>query len=253
MEDITVIIAEDNHKIAEQMIGDINRQKDVRLLGVATNGIEALNLIKERKPRFCLLDCVMPYMDGIEVLETLYENNIIGTKIILLSPFIHEEMLEYCHSLGVVEQITKIPDIKILMQKIIFSIRENHRGGKKIEGKVQKNTEDVEVIITEMIHEIGVPAHIKGYQYLRTAIEMAVHDMEILNSITKQLYPAIAKQYGTTPSRVERAIRHAIEVAWKRGKTDTMYELFGYTIDTGSKKPTNSEFIALIADKICLF
>ena len=106
--------------------------------------------------------------------------------------------------------------------------------------------------MTDIIHEIGVPAHIKGYQYLRSAILMAVADMDILNSITKQLYPEIAKQYGTTSSRVERAIRHAIEVAWGRGRMDTIDELFGYTIHAGKGKPTNSEFIALIADKIRL-
>jgi two-component system response regulator (stage 0 sporulation protein A) len=110
----------------------------------------------------------------------------------------------------------------------------------------------LEAVITDIIHEIGVPAHIKGYQYLRSAILMAVTDMDILNSITKQLYPSIAEEYNTTPSRVERAIRHAIEVAWGRGKMDTINELFGYTINAGKGKPTNSEFIALIADKIRL-
>jgi len=111
---------------------------------------------------------------------------------------------------------------------------------------------DLRKDVTDMIHEIGVPAHIKGYQYLREAIMMSVEDAEMLNSITKILYPTIAKKFQTTPSRVERAIRHAIEVAWNRGKTDTIDELFGYTISNGKGKPTNSEFIALIADKIRL-
>ena len=114
------------------------------------------------------------------------------------------------------------------------------------------NTHDLEKDVTEMIHEIGVPAHIKGYQYLREAIMMSVEDIEMLNSITKILYPSIAKKYQTTPSRVERAIRHAIEVAWSRGKMDTIEELFGYTVSSRKGKPTNSEFIALIADKIRL-
>ena len=111
---------------------------------------------------------------------------------------------------------------------------------------------DLEKDVTDMIHEIGVPAHIKGYQYLREAIIMSVNDIEMLNSITKILYPTIAKKYQTTASRVERAIRHAIEVAWSRGKMDTIDELFGYTINNGKGKPTNSEFIALIADRIRL-
>lgn len=113
-------------------------------------------------------------------------------------------------------------------------------------------THDLEKDVTDMIHEIGVPAHIKGYQYLREAIMMSVEDVEMLGSITKVLYPTIAKKYQTTPSRVERAIRHAIEVAWSRGRMETLDALFGYTINTGKGKPTNSEFIALIADKIRL-
>ena len=113
-------------------------------------------------------------------------------------------------------------------------------------------TRDLEKDVTDMIHEIGVPAHIKGYQYLREAIMMSVQDVEMLGSITKVLYPSIAKKYRTTPSRVERAIRHAIEVAWSRGRMETLDALFGYTINTGKGKPTNSEFIALIADKIRL-
>lgn len=118
--------------------------------------------------------------------------------------------------------------------------------------KIVQPPRDLEKDVTEMIHEIGVPAHIKGYQYLREAIMMSVNDMEMLNSITKLLYPSIAKRFQTTPSRVERAIRHAIEVAWSRGKMETLDALFGYTINTGKGKPTNSEFIALIADKIRL-
>lgn len=110
--------------------------------------------------------------------------------------------------------------------------------------------EDLEKVVTDLIHEIGVPAHIKGYQYLREAIMMSVKDMEMLNSITKILYPTIAKKYQTTPSRVERAIRHAIEVAWSRGRLETLQEIFGHTIDIDKGKPTNSEFIAMIADKI---
>lgn len=116
----------------------------------------------------------------------------------------------------------------------------------------EKPVRDLEKDVTDIIHELGVPAHIKGYQYLREAIMMAVEDVEMLGSITKILYPTIAKRFQTTPSRVERAIRHAIEVAWSRGKMETLDELFGYTINTGKGKPTNSEFIALIADKIRL-
>lgn len=139
--------------------------------------------------------------------------------------------------------------------QIMITVPSTSREGKLLAAQgegVQKKERDLEKDVTDMIHEIGVPAHIKGYQYLREAIMMSVEDIEMLNSITKILYPTIAKRFSTTPSRVERAIRHAIEVAWSRGKMETLESLFGYTINTGKGKPTNSEFIALIADKIRL-
>lgn len=146
----------------------------------------------------------------------------------------------------------------LLHEEKEFQIMITVPGGKKNQATVKAYQEavakehDLEKDVTEMIHEIGVPAHIKGYQYLREAIMMSVNDAEMLNSITKILYPSIAKKFQTTPSRVERAIRHAIEVAWSRGKMETLDAMFGYTINTGKGKPTNSEFIALIADKIRL-
>lgn len=148
----------------------------------------------------------------------------------------------------------------LLHEEKEFQIMITVPGGKKSQATVkayqdmvrQEETHDLEKDVTEMIHEIGVPAHIKGYQYLREAIMISVNDVEMLNSITKILYPTIAKKFQTTPSRVERAIRHAIEVAWSRGKMETLDAMFGYTINTGKGKPTNSEFIALIADKIRL-
>ena len=138
--------------------------------------------------------------------------------------------------------------------QIVISVPPKNRQEMHPQAAVQKEkpVRDLEKDVTDMIHELGVPAHIKGYQYLRDAIIMAVDDMDVLNAITKVLYPTIAKMHQTTASRVERAIRHAIEVAWSRGKLDTLDELFGYTVSNGKGKPTNSEFIALIADKIRL-
>ena len=134
---------------------------------------------------------------------------------------------------------------------IAFS-NDERKKKRELLGETKKGEHDLEKDVTDMIHEIGVPAHIKGYQYLREAIMMSVNDIDMLSSITKVLYPTIAERYDTTSSRVERAIRHAIEVAWSRGKMETLDALFGYTINTGKGKPTNSEFIALIADKIRL-
>ena len=149
-------------------------------------------------------------------------------------------------------------DNRMLLNRIKHIRRVGEKKAREVtrqNGSEEQNTykeRNLEADVTNVIHEIGVPAHIKGYQYLRDAIILSVDDMEMLNSITKILYPTIAKKHQTTPSRVERAIRHAIEVAWSRGKMDTIDELFGYTVSTGKGKPTNSEFIALIADKIRL-
>lgn len=253
MEEITLMIAEDNNRIVEQIMGGIEKQKKIRIIGVAKDGMEALQILREKRPSVCLLDLVMPYIDGVDVMEELHNSGFFATKIILLSSIGQENIVEQCINIGAIGHLTKPLDFELLVNKIMDCMDEPYRKKmityRKDEKKKERNTE---IIITNMIHEIGVPAHIKGYQYLREAIEMSVDDVDILNSVTKQLYPSIAKRFETTPSRVERAIRHAIEVAWKRGKTDTMYELFGYTIDMGRGKPTNSEFIALISDKIRL-
>ena len=141
----------------------------------------------------------------------------------------------------------------MLLERIRSAGRMSHgMETRRSEAASDNRGESLETRVTNMLHEIGIPAHIKGYHYLRDAIMMAVDDMDVLNAITKILYPTVAKKYQTTSSRVERAIRHAIEVAWSRGKMDTINELFGYTISTGKGKPTNSEFIALISDKIRL-
>ena len=157
----------------------------------------------------------------------------LGAKYFLLKPQSNE---------AIADTIKAFANVPKAVQKTMFARDELSKSQKP----------DLEALVTEFIHELGVPAHIKGYQYIRTAIMMVVDNMELLNYITKQLYPAIAKKYGTTSSRVERAIRHSIEVAWTRGKPETMDEIFGYTIDNGKGKPTNSEFIAMVADRIRL-
>lgn len=253
MEEITLLIAEDNNRIVEQIVSGVRKQKRFKIVGIANDGVRALQILREQRPSVCLLDLVMPYIDGVGVMEELHSSGFFATKMILLSSIGQENIVEQCINMGAISHVTKPLDFELLANKMIDCIDEPYVKKmipyRKNEKKRERN---IEMIITNMIHEIGVPAHIKGYQYLREAIEMSVENVDILNSVTKQLYPAIANRFETTPSRVERAIRHAIEVAWKRGKTDTMYELFGYTIDMGRGKPTNSEFIALISDRIRL-
>ncbi len=260
MEKLNVAIADDNERIVEILNALIRTENDMEVVGTAGNGEDAVEMIKKSAPDVVLLDLIMPKMDGLGVLEKLKKDTSIRKMpaFIVLSAIGQEAVTEDAFALGANYYIMKPFNNEMLLGRL-RSIR--GRGEKVLAPSGQtaerrrpgfQEERDLETDVTNMIHEIGVPAHIKGYQYLRDAIMMSVKDMEMLNSITKILYPTIAKNHQTTPSRVERAIRHAIEVAWSRGKMDTIDELFGYTVSNGKGKPTNSEFIALIADRIRL-
>lgn len=258
---INVAIADDNERIRHNLKDIVSREQDMTIVGSASDGVDAVSMIRRTHPDVVLLDIIMPKMDGLGVLEEIQKDKEMEKKpaFIVLTAMEQEMITKEALSLGAWYVILKPFDQQALMKKI-RQVKEGkctkEESGKLISMEKEQEEEDqeyrLEVIVTNIIHEIGVPAHIKGYQYLRDSIKMAVTDMDILNSITKQLYPTIAKMHKTTPSRVERAIRHAIEVAWNRGKMDTIHELFGYTIQSGKGKPTNSEFIALISDKIRL-
>ncbi len=261
MSNINVAIADDNEKIRHNLKNIVSNEKDMTIVGSASDGLAAISMIKQTQPDVVLLDIIMPKMDGLGVLEEIQNDTEISRKpaFIILTAMGQEMITKEALQLGAHYVILKPFDQKALVNKIrqVKNGRRQKEEKKKfitIDGRQTTKDEEyqLEVIVTNIIHEIGVPAHIKGYQYLRDSIIMSVSDMDILNSITKQLYPTIAKMHQTTPSRVERAIRHAIEVAWNRGKMDTIHDLFGYTIQSGKGKPTNSEFIALIADKIRL-
>lgn len=252
MSQIKIAIADDNTRMVEHFKEVLSNQKDMEIIATVGDGLTAVSMIKEKKPDLVILDLIMPKLDGLGVLEELQQEIQSQTlKIIVLTAAGQDLMIEEAFRLGASYYIKKPIDMDFIMQKIRQFSKEKITD-KKTRKINRFGRQDLEVVVTNMIHEIGVPAHIKGYQYLRDSIMMAVEDMDILNSITKQLYPSIAKIHKTTPSRVERAIRHAIEVAWSRGKMDTIDELFGYTVSAGKGKPTNSEFIALIADKIRL-
>ena len=257
---LNVAIADDNEKMVEVLGQIIEEDKDLELVGKAHNGEEICNIIREKEPDVVVLDIIMPKMDGLAVMEKFANDKSLKKipSFIVVSAVGQERITENAFNLGADYYILKPFDNQMLLNRIKHVRRAGERRIRQI-GRQPERTEDnpvpvrnLETDVTNIIHEIGVPAHIKGYQYLRDAIILSVNDMEMLNSITKILYPTIAKKHQTTASRVERAIRHAIEVAWSRGKMDTIDELFGYTVSTGKGKPTNSEFIALIADKIRL-
>lgn len=260
MEKLNVAIADDNERMIDLLGSIITKDKDLELVGRANNGADIYNIIKEKEPDVVLLDIIMPKVDGLSVMEKVNQDQTVKKQpsFIVVSAVGQEQITEDAFMLGASYYILKPFDNDMVLSRIKhIRGKQEHRLGnaRKVipyENQKEYTERNLESDVTDMIHEIGVPAHIKGYQYLRDAIILSINDMEMLNSITKILYPTIAKMHQTTPSRVERAIRHAIEVAWSRGSMTTIDELFGYTVSNGKGKPTNSEFIALIADKIRL-
>ena len=258
---LSCAIADDNERML-QLLGDVlETDPDLQVVCKAHDGEELLREIKSKEPDVVLVDIIMPKIDGLTVMERVNNDKNIKKKptFIVVSAVGQEGITEDAFNLGANYYILKPFDNNTLLNRIRYI--KNNMGRHPANSVSKKQNEQIrqedlsvclENDVTEIIHEIGVPAHIKGYQYLRDSIIMCFNDMEMLNCITKVLYPTIAKKYGTTSSRVERAIRHAIEVAWSRGKVEILNSLFGYTISDGKGKPTNSEFIALISDKIRL-
>jgi two-component system response regulator (stage 0 sporulation protein A) len=242
-----LLIADDNKEFCEILKDFISRQDDIALVGVAYNGLEALEMIKEHNPNIVVLDIIMPHLDGIGVLEKLATDGISPRpKIIMLTAFGQESVTHRAVELGADYYILKPFDFSVLATRI----RQLSEGVNVTQYISVNKPKNMDVTVTNIIHEMGVPAHIKGYHYLRDAILMVINDVNLLGAVTKELYPMIAHKYQTTPSRVERAIRHAIELSWDRGNIDMMTKLFGYTINLERGKPTNSEFIAMVADKL---
>ena len=244
----TVIIADSSEEFCSAVCAAVQRAEGFQISGTATDGEQAIRMITERKPKILVLDLMLAKKDGISILKAL--GNMERRPVTLAtSGFITEYVASAAANLGARYLMLKPCDTAALVERL-----EEIRGGESLR-KSQSRRPDknsIETLVTSIIHEIGVPAHIKGYQYLREAIIIAVNDMDVINAITKVLYPQVAKTFQTTPSRVERAIRHAIEVAWDRGDLDTLQRFFGYTVSNTKGKPTNSEFIALIADKLSL-
>jgi len=266
-ENITVLIADDNQEFSHTLSSYINSQSDMEVIGMAKDGNEAVEMIASINPDVVLLDVIMPHLDGLGVLESI--NAMKGDKkpiCIMLSAVGQDKITQRAISLGAEYYVVKPFNIELLIKRIreikFFKPSKgdnNNFIGKEVRTKyieisddASKKDENLEALVTNIIHEVGVPAHIKGYQYLREAIMMVVNDIDVINQITKSLYPKIAYKFNTTPSRVERAIRHAIEVAWGRGQQEAVERIFGYTISASKGKPTNSEFIAMIADKLRL-
>ena len=264
-EKIKILIADDNLDFVSTLITYFSTQEDVEVIATAKDGQEAYNKIISENPDVALLDVIMPHLDGLGVLEKLVTSNVKLPICVMLSAVGQDNVTAQAINLGARYYILKPFKMDVLMKRIrelvnkpvqkqqIQTLNAKDVKSNYVDIKDESSKEEIlEIKVTNIIHEIGVPAHIKGYQYLRDGIIMVVNNIEVINQITKQLYPDLAKKYKTTPSRVERAIRHAIEVAWNRGQIETVESIFGYTVNSNKGKPTNSEFIAMIADKLRL-
>lgn len=258
---IKILIADDNKEFSSILSQYLEEQNDFEVVAIANDGLEAVDFVGNYKPDVLVLDIIMPHLDGLGVLEKINLMTGINTpKVIVLSAVGQDKITQRAINLGAEYYVVKPFDMEIFSKRIrqMFSMNSLDQEIRRAPSVFSSgsnaftNVNSLEGEITNIIHEIGVPAHIKGYLYLREAIQMVVKDIELLSAVTKELYPSIAKKFNTTASRVERAIRHAIEVAWSRGQVETINRIFGHTVHNDKGKPTNSEFIAMVADKLRL-
>ena len=238
-----VLLADANEEFRAMLREEIEKSESFAVVGSTGNGTEALELAEKCRPDLLVLDVVLPGQDGFSLLRQLKAGGAMP-RTILLSAFCGDQVVAEARDLGVSYFLPKPCEPGALLDRMRAAFAHS--------APAEEHAPSLKNMVTSVIHEIGVPAHIKGYQYLREAIMITVEDMDVINAVTKVLYPAVAKRFSTTPSRVERAIRHAIEVAWDRGDLETLQKYFGYTVSNAKGKPTNSEFIAMIADRLVL-
>ena len=249
MTKINVLVVDDNRSLVEMIKEYFDDNAEIKIAHEAYDGSDALRILESNKDEIdlLLLDLIMPNKDGICVLEHMQKKNI-NKKVIVLTSYNTQEMIRKVSELGVSYFMLKPFELKDLEKRIKEVSTGIKYGGESID--LYHN--NLQVSITKTLHELGVPSHIKGYQYIREGISIVYERPEIVGGITKELYPEISKKFNTTVSRVERAIRHAIEISWNRANWDFMEDLFGYSVDIDKAKPTNSEFIVTIADKLRL-
>ena len=246
-QDMVILLGDTSRDFQTALFEAARQEPDLHLNGATGDGQELLDMIRDQRPDVVVMDLVLTSLDGLEVLERL-EDVPKRPQVLVVSAFLHEGLVAEVQAHGAAYLMPKPCRPATVLERA----RQLASGALTQDSALSGADESLELRVTSIIHEIGVPAHIKGYQYLREAIRLAVEDMEVINAVTKVLYPTVARKFGTTPSRVERAIRHAIEVAWDRGDLETLQKYFGYTVSNAKGKPTNSEFIAMIADRLQL-
>ncbi len=250
MKKTSVLVVDDNKEWLKTLSDGLGNYPDIEVVAVAEDGDTAIRLYNQLNVDVVICDVVMPRADGFAVLEKIAESKKDKPVIIMVSAFGNDSMISRAAALGASFYLTKPVSVQNIYDRITFFMKNTQLA--QVQAENADMGFDLEIIVSNMIKDIGVPAHIKGYQFLRDAIIWVIKDMELINAVTKELYPGIAKKYKTTSSRVERAIRHAIEVSWQRGDVETLNDLFGHTVQFSKDKPTNSEFIAMIADRIRL-
>lgn len=249
---IQVMIADENVELRKTLVEAIDGKKNIQVIADVGDGKAFIQAVLDKQPDFVLMDHVLPYVDGISAIRTLNRMKLPKNPIYcILSAFTTDISMSEAMNVGVSAYLTKPLQTEYLAEKIAELVGCHTSFQTKVAPIADAETH-LEILVTDTLHEIGVPAHIKGYQYVRDSIILSINDMEVINSVTKVLYPTVAKKYKTTASRVERAIRHAIEVAWDRGDIDVLQKYFGYTVSNIKGKPTNSEFISMISDKLRL-
>ena len=258
MSQIRVMVADYNSEFSARVAERLSRESRIDVVGIVADGNDAIRMAAEVNPDIVIIDAVLPPLDGLYAVSEIQKQHLpTMPSFYIFSQFLSQETISCAMGLGASYFMIQPFDLDALVQRVLqhgqaSALRDPRASTPIVPARMVSPELNMEIRVTNVIHDIGVPAHIKGYQYLREAIIMAINDMHVINAITKVLYPAIAKRFSTTSSRVERAIRHAIEVAWDRGDIEVLQGYFGYTVNNIKGKPTNSEFISMIADRVRL-
>ena len=254
MDKISVLLADDNQALVRLLADALSRKPDIEIAGMARDGLEAIDLIQKTLPDVVLLDIVMPRLDGFSTLEALSRLEVPRRpRVIMLTGLTRDDFIVRAMNLGADYYMIKPFDMQMLYTRIKEVVRTDPVSAYQGEiALTETNDVSVDEKVTNLFLSIGIPAHIKGYSYLREAVRMVVENHDLINRITKELYPGIARRFSTSASKVERAMRHAIEVAWSRGRLESVNKIYGYKVFSAEDKPTNGEFIALIVDKVIM-
>ena len=251
MEKIRVMLADDNQSILRLLTDFFDRKQDIDVVAAVSDGAAIADAVREYAPDILVMDVIMPHKDGFMALEELnHLEEMIRPKVIMLTGLSRDDFIMRAIRLGAVYYMVKPFDMNVLYSRIVEIACESSAVVEITQTELSAGTESVDEQITNLFLTIGIPAHIKGYQYLREAVRMVIDNHDVINRITKELYPGIARKFGTSASKVERAMRHAIEVAWTRGRLDTVNQMYGYKVFAKDDKPTNGEFISCVAEKI---